>query len=213
MAGSDTSHELPEWDVSLDAVGPYLLVTLTYHRRLPGGGSVKFDEDPACTLDLAADMDDALLLDGVLALIPRGYQASCALRERRRAFLLWDRQVPRHIPAGTDHTIIARAFDGRLYNSDGANPDALFVGGAPAAHTSQAVAAAWATLRGLLAQPMPATPSEWSRLLDTYAAVLFTDSTEVRMVARLDQMSRERVVAALSEVAERYGLRLPTASQ
>ena len=213
MAGSDTSRELPEWDVSLDAVGPYILVTLTYYRRLPGGGSVKFDEDPGCTLDLAAGMDDALLLDGLLALLPRGYQASGALRERRRAFLLWDRQVTRHIPAGTEHTIIARAFDGRLYNADGANPDALFVGGAPAAHTSQAVAAAWATLQKLLAQPMPATPSEWSRLLDTYTAVLFTDSTEVRMVARLDRMSREHVVAALREVAARYGLRLPAASQ
>ncbi len=213
MSSESSADEQPVWAVYLDRLGAVLTITLTYHRLLPDGRSVKFDEDPAGPLDLAADQDDRLMEEGFVALIPPGKLMSCAMRTRARKLLFWDRQEIQHTAAGYELAVVRELFAGRLYNADGASPDALFVGGGPADHTTPAIVAAASALAQLLGQQSRASEADWLRVLGSYQAVLYTESTEVQMVTRADRAIVATSLSALASVSRRYGFELPPSVQ
>lgn len=209
MNHAGSTGEAPVWAVYFDPGDRIATITLTYHRLLPDGSTIKFDEDPACHLDLASEEDDRLLREGFMALIPPGQLMSCALRVLRRALLVWEYTDFEHIAAGADRELVAAAFAGRMYNPDGASPDALFVGGTPADHATTTILAAATRLTRLLQGPTGADEAAWEQALGPYTAIFFTESTETRMVTRADGTAYARAAESLAAVAGRHGLALP----
>lgn len=197
------------WEVYFETHGPLLEVTLGYRRRLPDGSSVAFDADPRPTLDLAADEDERLVLDGVLALLPPDALLSCALRENSRWLLIWTKPDVEHIFAEHDQAIVRRAFDGRLYNPEG-SIDALLIGGERAAHATGEVKR-WAAAieKDILPSAGAERVAAWQTVLNAYQAVIYTQTTEIHLLTRAGSAAAVQARPALAAVAARYGLRLP----
>ena len=211
MAGLTSQHPYI-WDVALASAGPLAGALLRPYRLLPDGRSVKFDEDPELPLNLETGQDEALLRDGVLALLPDGTLLSCAIRVTRLSAMLIGSRSYQHIDAGRDKQAALRALETNgLYNGDGANGDALLIGGAPEAHRSEAVIG-WARRieREILGQIGPAGwLAPWAPLLEQYDASIYTVSGEIVLAARSGALGPAQIRAALAEVAARYGFALP----
>src|SRR5262245_61729273 len=126
------------WNVDFATSGGLFEVILTYLRLLPDGRTVKFDEDTDGRLDLAADEDDRLVMDGLLALIPDRAPVSCALRELRRVALVWEVEDYRPVLADWDKETVRTTLKGRLWNAD-SSADFVFAGGETSDHTGVAI--------------------------------------------------------------------------
>jgi hypothetical protein len=202
------------WQVSFEDHGALAWITITHERALSDQMSVKFDEDTelvnAGILGFAAENGGRMVMDGFLALIPDGALLSCALRTRKRMFLLWDRSAYDHVFAGQDKQAVRAAFDGRLFNTDGTNGDALFIGGASDAHTEERIQH-WTQVIEHEVTPQFSSywTTVWKPLLAVYHAVMYTLSTELHMIARNEPATIPQARAALGEVAARYGFVLP----
>lgn len=211
MAGS-ASRAPHVWDVALASAGPLAGALLRPYRLLPDGRSVKFDEDPALPLDLETGQDEALLRDGVLALLPDGSLLSCAIRATRRSVLLIASRGYQQAYTGQDKQAALRALESNgLYNSDGSSGDALFIGGAREAHRSEAVIG-WAGRieREILGQIGPTGwLAPWAPLLEQYDALIYTLSGEIILAARSGTLGLAQIRDALAEVAAHYGFALP----
>lgn len=197
------------WQVYFATHGPLLEVTLSYRRHLPDGSGVKFDEDPDTILDLAAEQDEQIVLDGFMALLPPDALLSCAMRTTGRWLLIWTKPDIEPVFAEYDHAIVRRAFDGRLYNSD-SNIDALLIGGERTAHQPETVKQ-WvnAIEKDILRTSGDDWVAAWQPVLDVYEAVIYTQTTEIHLLTRNTGGRLERARTALAAVAARYGLRLP----
>jgi hypothetical protein len=201
------------WQVDFDTQDTVAEVILSYQRALPDGKSVKFDEDSNTILDLAADADDHLVMDGFLALIPPGELLSCAMRVSRRALLIWEYMDYQHIFAEYDKQVVERAFDTNgLFNTDG-SIDALFIGGDRVAHESATILSWVRSLsRDVISRYETEGRAVWAPALDVYTAIIYTQTTEIHMLTRNEHKRLRDARSALNKVAARYGLVLPPTS-
>ncbi len=102
---------------------------------------------------------------------------------------------------------------GRLHNSDGANPDALFVGSGAADQAMPVSVEAASALACLLERQASASEADRLRMLGSYGAILYTESAVVRMVTRSDYVVALASLHALANVARRYDFSLPLSVQ
>jgi hypothetical protein len=211
MAGL-TRRDPYVWDVALASAGALAGALLRPYRLLPDGRSVKFDEDPALPLNLETGQDEALLRDGVLALLPDGSLLSCVIRVTGLSVMLSGSRAYRQIYAGPDKQAALRALESNgLYNSDGASGDALLIGGSGEAHRSEAVIA-WAGRieREILGQIGPTGwLAPWAPLLEEYDALIYTVSGEIILAARSGTLGLAQIRDTLAEVGAHYGFALP----
>jgi hypothetical protein len=203
MAGSRRQQPYI-WDVALASAGPLAGALVRPYRLLPDGRSVKFDEDPALPLNLETGQDEALLREGVLALLPDGALLSSAIRVGSHGY--------RHIYAGQDKQAALRALETNgLHNGDGASGDALLIGGGREVHRSEAVIG-WASRieREILGQIGPAGwLAPWAPLLEEYDGLIYTVSGEIILAARSGALGSAPIRAALEGAAARHGFALP----
>ncbi|MCG8352468.1 MAG: hypothetical protein MI924_32280 [Chloroflexales bacterium] len=202
------------WQVYFEDHGALAWITISYRRALSNQMGVKFDEDAEIIntrlLGFAAEDEDRMVMDGVLALIPDGALLSCALWRLQNVLLLWERSAYDHVFAGQDKQVVRAAFDGRLFNTEGSIGDVLFIGGAAEAHTKDSIEH-WAQVieRDVMSRFDTERLVAWKSLLDVYQAVMYTLSTEIHMIARNEPETIPRARAALGSVAARYGFVLP----
>lgn len=202
------------WQVYFEALGEQAHITLTQRRAYADGSGRKFDEDPQIidgrTLDLLHDEDDRFIMDGFLALIPDNRLLSCAIQVLRRRLLIWEFEDYDYIFAGFDKHIIQRAFDGRLFNTDGTNGDILFIGGERTAHETATIKEWSKAIEHDIFRKVGNVPgAAWEPVLDVYEAVSYTLSTEIHLRMRHDHDRIEESRMALARVATRYGFVLP----
>jgi len=198
------------WQVYFDTIGSLTEVTLTYHRLLPDGATVKFDEDPHGVLDLSSGEDDHLVMDGFLSLIPDGELISCAIRSVKHVLGVWERAEYKHIFAEYDKQIVRTTFEGRLWNPD-SSADFVFVGGDRDAHTTATIRRWIGVMQQELLQQKPEDPiPTLEKVLSFYNAVIYTQTTEIHILTSGERgQSSSRMKAALELVASRYGMALP----
>lgn len=198
------------WQVYFEEYGDLATITLSYRRDRGNGLSIQFDDDPSCILNLAADEDDRLIMDGFLALIPDAQLLSCAMLVRKPRYLIWGVEDYKHIFAAYNKHVVRSTFNGHLFNTDGTGSEMVFIGGDRVAHTTSLIKE-YATkieqhvLRTYGAEHIAA----WVPILNTYTSVIYTLSTEVHMVMRNQSDLMRRARQGLNKVASRYGVILP----
>lgn len=207
----DGAPSPPIWDVTFEEAGPLARAMISYRRLLPDGWGVMFEEDTEWVLDIANEEDEHLVMDGFLALIPRGVPLSCAIRATvggLLGFFRYDRY--RVVFAGEELALVQRTFEiNGLFNTDGCNPDLLFAGGPPEAHEAKEIERQAEAVKRLLKVSRKPQGEGWEALLRTYTAILYADCTEIYSVALREQVPLAHSRAALAAVAARYRLTLP----
>lgn len=200
------------WQTFFELHNSYVEIVLTYNRLLPSGESIKFDEDPEGILDLSIDADDHLVMDGFLALIPEGKLLSCSMRSVKHTLLVWEQSYRKHVFAEYDKQKVLAEFEGRLWNPD-SSADFLFVGGGRDAHSISAIEH-WAKVLegGVVHRSDTDWLSRLEQILGIYKRIIYTQTTEIYMLARNEEDIIRQVRADLSEIASRYGFILPPES-
>jgi hypothetical protein len=195
------------WNVEFEVCDAVAQITLTFDRLLPDGTAIKFDEDPNGKLNLAAEEDERLVMDGFLALIPDGELLSCALRDGARFFGLGDAINYKYVFVDSDRTAVDAALDGRLWNPDSSR-DYVFVGGESIAHQPAALKL---FVKELNTRPTGPTNLDlrFERTLSVYRGVAFTEGTLIRMIYSVSDAVITSARQVLAQVASRYGYVLP----
>ena len=197
------------WQVYFETGTTYAEVILTHNRLLPDDNFIKFDEDESSILATAIGEDDRFMLEAFLTLLPDVQLLSCAMRDTRRTWLVWEQDYYKHIFAEYDKQMVAAAFDGRLWNPD-SSADFVFAGGEERAHAAEVVER-WTAImtKNILPQPRAVWGQTLEQVFRIYKCVIFTQTTDIHLLMppNIDMMTEIR--DDLEAVANSYGLVLP----